>query len=286
MDWTGPALRRDLLAAARSCGRADTSFTERPTVRYRSREGLANGWRALRDAGVPRVSAVRLTAAAASARQPVPLHAFPRLAERLLPTEARAVLERAAGVGAYAGTYHAARMFELIAVLERFRPASVLELGSGTSTGVFAAVHAGRFRSVEQAAGWIEKVAAIAPGADVVAADAVVETIDGEPVLRYDIDHAEPFDLVYVDGPANHSGFADFAADPEAGSLGCYDIELMWQAGLRPVVVIDGRRSTIRRLVRAAPDGYRLHLKYELAETVLAAPPDCYLSHTIMTYEP
>lgn len=189
-----------------------------------------------------------------------------------------------------------ARLWEIACLLEHFQPKSCLEFGTGASTAMLAArMHGrGRFLSVEESPYWHSRVQAylhrFATGTVSIQADRVLTEFDGEPVVHYDIPHDQDYDFVYVDGPSNDppdvltptQRDVAFRLDTR-GRLANVDLELMWNAGVFPrVIVVDGRLSTLRRWRRRGIDRYDLYLKPEYAASATGKPPAYLLHHTIL----
>ncbi len=159
------------------------------------------------------------------------------------------------------------RLWELKKLLDRYSPTSILEFGSGGSTVLFSlyAKSAGaEFVSIEEDSDWRETVLLSAKKANLKSlhnfASQVLycrrledlDSVANELVCHYELSqfHAQSWDLVYVDGPTNwshRSHFEFYCADPD-GTLPNADTALLSH---RPsVVIIDGRRSTVRYLIR------------------------------------
>jgi hypothetical protein len=170
-----------------------------------------------------------------------------------------------------------------------------LELGSGVSSAMLASLIGDekRFTTVEESPQWhamLQTYLEPFPGSVTsIHADRVVTTRDGEPVVHYQLDHSKPFDFVYVDGPSNKvEGLpADLARralelDPD-GRLANVDVEMMWSLGIFPkMIVIDGRRSTVARLMRTSGNRYDVYLKSSYVNRALGRMPEYELHHTVM----
>ncbi|MBL8956842.1 MAG: hypothetical protein JNK82_39075, partial [Myxococcaceae bacterium] len=122
-----------------------------------------------------------------------------------------------------------------------------------------------------------------------VRADRVVTTRDGDPVVHYDIDHKRSWDFVYVDGPSNRvedlsPELKKRAAELDSGlRLPNVDVELMWANDVWPkMIVIDGRRSTVSRLMLKSQGRYDVFLKSSYVTLARGELPDYELHHTVM----
>lgn len=151
--------------------------------------------------------------------------------------------DNAVGVGQYPW-----RILDLLWMLETFRPKVIQELGSGTSTAVFAAYACKTGRQVvthEESPQWFEinlsnlrRCGLAGEWLDYRRLD-VVETEGG---TRFEIPIRQDADLVYVDGPyckkLNGQRYANL------------DIVSCLQQGSRPrVIAVDGRWKTIDALL-------------------------------------
>jgi hypothetical protein len=117
-----------------------------------------------------------------------------------------------------------------------------------------------------------------------------IAEIDQEPVVHYSMDHQREYDMIYVDGPFNElanslpdeqKGVA-FRLDSE-GRLANADVELFWRNGIYPrLVVVDRRKSTVRRLVRVMGDKYNVFLSWHyIYRGTPSRPADNCLYHTV-----
>ena len=156
--------------------------------------------------------------------------------------------------------YNSYRLVELHYWLERHKPRTIVELGSGATTLVFVeyAAHSGatilafeeQLEYVQALGEYLEPKGAANLKAFIV--PRVVECRNGEQTCRYDFewvngDVPQTIDLLYVDGPDNR--------DPEGGAsfAGSDPVRL---AGCRVVrnLLVDIRLSTIRAFL-ASPIG-------------------------------
>lgn len=109
-------------------------------------------------------------------------------------------------------------------------------------------------------------------------------SVTSELVCHYELSqfHALPWDFVYVDGPTNWSSRSHsegYCADPDM-TLPNVDTALLSH---RPsVIVIDGRRSTVRYLVRTGLfEEYKVSLSRKYMELALHEPLFRNPYHTI-----
>lgn len=223
-----------------------------------------------------------------------------RASRRFLRTQRAEVLAaqlRAREDGGLVGDYQILRLAEIALLCRRFAPKSVLELGSGASTAMFAEEvgRRGRVVTVEESPHWRDRLLDyMDPWTgcfESLRADRVIaEDPVGQVASWYDFDHDDDFDLVYVDGPSNYDldGMTDrehevaLQVDPAGPHLANIDAELLWRAGHLPkVVVIDARRNTVRRLVTAAGDRYRVFLRSDYRDRT-SQRSAYFLYHTVL----
>lgn len=200
--------------------------------------------------------------------------------------------------GGLVGGYQFCRLWEIDRILRAAKPESVLELGCGTSSAMFAShmVSPTRFVTVEQSAYWLDRM--LAASGDLresmtpkLAATRFFE-FGGEPVVHYELeDESRYYDMVYVDGPYNvppsdlpeHLRRRAFDLEPNGGNLACVDVELMWCRGLFPrIIVVDGRESTLRRLRRVDAGRYDFSPRSRMAWRLSGKLPDYFLYHSVI----
>jgi len=122
-----------------------------------------------------------------------------------------AILARFRSGGGLKHDFQPYKLFHLSQFLERDRPLSMLELGSGSSTAVFAAhirEYGGRLYSVDESDSWLANAMNLAG----IEADdkrfemrhylAKLGTFKNLPCVGYGLKAQEEFDLVFVDGPS------------------------------------------------------------------------------------
>ncbi len=152
------------------------------------------------------------------------------------------------------------RLYEIEKLLQKFSPSSILEYGSGTSSAMFAKLleKKGFFKTIDQMPEWRQKLLDILPDnlkkkISSELAKTKIHEVDSEFVIAYDFPHDRYFDFIYVDGPASTKTMAN------------YDIELLWKNNIFPkFIVIDGRYSTVRRLILNGRKKYNIYLRSDL----------------------
>jgi hypothetical protein len=217
--------------------------------------------------------------------------------EKEYPEVFHAQLQLREGDG-LSGDFQWLRLGEILSLVNHFEPKNVVEFGGGGSSIAFANALAttAKFISYDASEYWQKKMLNSSKDSnkiDARVAEVRIEEMDGEGVSYFDIDHSLPCDFVYVDGPHAHESslspddsrrelFATMKILDPTKHIPNVDVELMWKEGIYPkVVMIDGRRATVRRLWQKLPDGYSVYLKSSyLLSTNMRLMPD-YRYHTI-----
>jgi hypothetical protein len=154
---------------------------------------------------------------------------------------------------ALANPYQEYKLYELNEVVNKFKPRSILEFGSGGSTCIFAQYVKGnnaRLTSVDESEEWLEHTRSIvAETADdnskicFIHADKVADCSSDPKSTSYDYNFAGQWDLVYVDGPSLR---INNIRDKQVIN---HDIIRMILAGYRPqVILVDARQATVKYL--------------------------------------
>jgi hypothetical protein len=151
-----------------------------------------------------------------------------------------------------------------------------------------------RMTTVEESPHWFarleETMGPFRPFSTRLRADRVLTERDGQPVVHYAIDHSQSYDFVYVDGPYNE--LPDDLAGPlreralafdDRGRMPNVDTELLLANGIWPrTIVVDGRLSTLRRLLRAVAGRYDVVLRSEYTALSTGRLPDYFLHHSVL----
>lgn len=179
-----------------------------------------------------------------------------RRAEQLLCNEvpyAWRALSMSRSLGGLNHVHQAMRLLELSRLVARYRPGSVLELGAGTTTAVFAQhIEPGpdgypRVVSMEEETHWLEMTRRIVPvelhsRVQFCLRPRVVEMWDGQYVARYDTGYDSYYDLVYVDGPSDRLALND----GKPRTVPVVDVMCLIRAGFPPrTIFVDGKRQSI-----------------------------------------
>ena len=184
------------------------------------------------------------------------------------------------------------RLFEIERIIKTFKPKNVLEFGCGTSSIMFAKLlGANNFITLEESKFWADKMIQTCPkglNINVKIRDQVIQERD-EVVCFYDCEELGYFDLVYVDGPSNDIKktelkkykvpVKDIAYSP---MLPTVDVENLWKKSIYPkFIIIDGKRTTVRRLIKKSNGRYSIFLKSNLQNSCNIRPYSPFLYHTI-----
>lgn len=159
--------------------------------------------------------------------------------------------------------FQAYKLFQLGQLLERGTPSSMLELGSGSSTAVFAAYirkYGGRLCSVDESASWLANAIKLSDineddnRFEMLHCPAKVGTFKNLTCVGYGLTAEEEFDLVFVDGPS-------LRVDGIKRKDGINDDVFRIANACPPrMIVVDGRYATVRALEQHLQGRYELEL--------------------------
>ncbi len=165
------------------------------------------------------------------------------------------------GNARYAGSFKYVHLHQL---LSAFRPKTILEFGTGSSTGVFglyAAKTGALVWSVEDSQQWLDNtrkaLQGIAPGVEFIFSNSVTEK-DVPNKCYFDYKPDRSFDLVYVAGPPL---LIEGKSDSSAVN---WNIVEMIRRGLEPrFIIVDGRVATARYISSNFGESYAAYLRHE-----------------------
>ncbi len=146
--------------------------------------------------------------------------------------------------------YQVYKLWCLKDILKRYKPQSILELGSGSSTLVFseyATQNAARLLSVDEDSKWASNTLSLiseskSDTTEIIVKEKICLPARTPPEIRYDFNINENFDLVFIDGPSLQIGGNKFT---EAVNSNVFDLPETPQT-----VVVDVRRSTAEELAK------------------------------------
>ncbi len=191
--------------------------------------------------------------------------------------------------GGYAKSLQWLRLVELAKFVKRFTPASVCELGSGTTSALLAKLCPKKVTVFEENEYWMKRTLAnmgdLAADITMRRSDRIIETKDDEAVCYYDMDHTQYYDFVYVDGPYAEPPpeMKDLKIKDPTGSMPNIDVELFWENNVFPrVILIDSRRASVRRLIAQGRRHYDIYLKSDLLIRSQIPIATNGLYHTVM----
>ena len=172
------------------------------------------------------------------------------------------ILARFRSAGGLKHDFQPYKLFQLKQLLEQYRPPSMLELGSGSSTAVFAQhirEYGGGLCSVDESEQWMMNAMKLA---GIEAADKRFElrhcaaktgTFKNLVCVGYGLAAQKEFDLVFVDGPS-------LRFDGVKRKDAINDDVFRIADGLRPprTIVVDGRYATVRALEQHLQGRYEI----------------------------
>ncbi len=191
--------------------------------------------------------------------------------------------------GGLSGKYQWLRLAELVWCLKRFKPTSIVEMGSGTSTALFSKMCPHKLTTLEESEYWkdrlLDNIKDLSKQMNLIRADRVVEMNNEELVCYYDFDHTQYYDFVYVDGPHTipPEEIKNSVVKDPVGYVPCIDVELFWDNNIFPrVIIIDGKRATVRRLIDRGKQNYNIYLKSDFLINCHAMNFSDFSYHTMM----
>jgi hypothetical protein len=172
------------------------------------------------------------------------------------------VINRFRNAGGLKHEYQPYKLFHLKKLIEKFQPSSILELGSGSSTAIFAAYVKGRVGaslcSVDESEAWLSNSKLLA-GIDLNDArfemlncTAMVGVFGKLSCVGYGLAVDKPFDFVFVDGPSLR-----------INGISCKEAindDVFRLADIFPprIIVVDGRYATVRALESHLSGSYHI----------------------------
>lgn len=156
--------------------------------------------------------------------------------------------------------YQVYKLWCLQKLLETHKPNSILELGSGSSTFVFASYakkHNASLLSVDENEKWAKNTSAlvtkeIANDLNIIVHEKLCLPARTPPEIKYDTVLKDKFDFVFIDGPSLQIGKTKFS---DAVNSNIFDLEE------KPdVIVIDVRKATALELSKRYAEFYDVQL--------------------------
>ena len=157
----------------------------------------------------------------------------------------------------YKKQMQAYKLASLERLLEEHKPKSILELGSGSSTVVFAEYarkNGARLLSIEENEGWAEKFKKNVGGDDKIQiriCNRVTLKDRTPPEIRYDLPADEHFDCIFIDGPPLE---LDGVKRKDSVNSNVFDFKDA------PLIIVDGRYSTAKEIARRYTGKYNIFL--------------------------
>ena len=172
------------------------------------------------------------------------------------------------------------KLVSLIRLLQAEKPGSILELGTGSSSVVFA-MYAGETGAtvihVDESAQWLEntrknvKSFATVRQSQFYLAPAVADLTATPPSFRYRYSVDRAYDMIFIDGPAL------VADSQEYKHAVCGDIFEVPKQLIPALVVVDMRKPTVEAMIRRLGDIYRV----EISDVLARRPQDNFRYYSI-----
>ncbi len=146
--------------------------------------------------------------------------------------------------------YQVYKLWCLKKLLAQYKPKSILELGSGSSTLVFneyVKENDARLLSIDENEKWASNTLGLigedkSTKTDILVKEKICLPARMPPEIKYDVDIKEKFDFVFIDGPSLQIGSGKFS---EAVNSNIFDLPEAPE-----VVVIDVRKATAEELAK------------------------------------
>jgi hypothetical protein len=174
-----------------------------------------------------------------------------------------AIVERFRDAGGLKHDYQSYKLFCLGELLNQYRPTSILELGSGSSTAIFAEYikeYGGSIHSIDETESWLNNARALA-GIDEDDKRFIMQTFSrriGElhhkPSVGYGLNAERTYDLVFVDGPSLR---IDGVRRKDAIND---DVFRLVDRFPPRIIVVDGRQATANELAKYIKGRYTVEL--------------------------
>ena len=169
-------------------------------------------------------------------------------------------LDKFRSSGGLKNPYGKYKLWNLNQLLARFRPGSILEFGSGSSTLVFSEYvrrSAGRLLSIDEEEKWAantRRLVGITPDDQIeIRTFQKLHNSDTDPrEIKYDVSIEDEYDFVFIDGP---SLTVDGAKWKDAVNSNILDL-----SNEPTVIVVDGRKATALFLAERFSDNYQISL--------------------------
>ena len=162
--------------------------------------------------------------------------------------------------GGLKNPYGAYKFWNLNQLLARFRPASILEFGSGSSTLAFSEYvrrNSGRLLSIDEEEKWAantRRLVGITPADRIeIKAFKKLHSAESDPrEIKYEVSIDDEYDFVFIDGPSLK---VDGTKWKDAVNSNILDL-----SNAPAVIVVDGRKATALFLAERLAGKYRICL--------------------------
>ncbi len=152
------------------------------------------------------------------------------------------------------------KLFKLKQLLKEEKPKSILELGTGLSTIIFAEYvrnnQIAHLTSVDESSNWLknsQELAGIDSSDDrfcMIQANRLIINDSALKQIKYDATFEKDFDCVFIDGPNSE---IDGVKNKDAVNTNIFDII---ERKLPRLIIVDIRRSTVEEIIKRLGDKY------------------------------
>lgn len=170
--------------------------------------------------------------------------------------------------GGLTSPYQYYKLYSLNNFLYKYKPVSILELGSGASTAIFTKYilsEGGHLYSVDENKIWLNNSINIANISDrknftFKTLRPKLEVINGVPAVNYGLKSDEQFDLVFVDGPS--------LKFDRINNKNAVNADVLKLVDINPprFIIVDGRFQTVNFLKQYLKGRYKIKLSALMKE--------------------
>lgn len=183
----------------------------------------------------------------------------------LIDSDIKKILNKQKTSGGLFNWYSFIRLCELVIILKKFKIISCLEFGSG-STSYFLKKYSKNHLSIEENLKWKKKTLNLNKNIRIIHSKRIIKKFKNEACSMYKIKSnkkifKQNYNLVYIDGPTSKNFTKIKSLDPKNNTPNV-DIFKLFENKIFPkFIIIDGRRSSIRLILKYYNKKYKVYLR-------------------------
>lgn len=184
----------------------------------------------------------------------------------LIDTDIKKILYKQKTSGGLYSWYSFVRLCELVVILRKFKFDNCIEFGSG-STSFFLHKYCKKHLSIEENLKWKNKTLRLNKKINIFHSIRVIKKFKNEACSSYKIPQnhnvfKEDYDLVYIDGPTSKNNTHLKSLDPKNNTPNVDIFKLFNNNYFPKFILIDGRRSSIRLILKNYHRKYNIYLRH------------------------